>query len=87
MGAFVPYVVRMEVKRNIQRLFPHIPLSGDRNHFNIFYKWLVASNPFSYNGPESFATMIRNVAKQVGDAGQTEVDIAETVDVSEILCV
>ena len=59
----------------------------DRNNFNVFCTWLSANSPYSYNGPDSLTSMVRSVKRLLGDAGQTEADIAETVDETEIMSV
>ena len=47
----------------------------------------MAHSPFNHNDPDSLTTIVKSVAKLLGDAGQTAVDFTQTVDETEIVSV
>jgi hypothetical protein len=89
-GLFTPYIVRSQTKRDMQKLFPHIPLNADRFNFNVLFAWMAKNSPYFYEGPDNMAVMIRKVAASLADPGQTELDTdaaaaeAALIDVSRL---
>jgi hypothetical protein len=71
---YVPYIVRHQAKRNIQKLFPHVPLNANAQNCNVFYTWMQKNSPFFHESDDNLAEMIRHVAHSMADPAQTGVD-------------
>jgi hypothetical protein len=83
--SFVPYIVRTQAKRNMQKLFPHIPLNASAYNFNVFFTWMSKNSPYFYDSEDNLAVMIRNVAASIADPGQTEADTDDAAKETAII--
>ena len=86
IGSYIPYVVRSNTKKHMQKLFPRIPMNADKFSFNVFYTWMLKNSPYAFDSQDNMADTVCKAAHSAADRGQTEADLAEAVEEVETMC-
>jgi hypothetical protein len=82
-GAHVPFVMKAQARRNLQKILPYIPLDSDMFTFGTWISWLEAKSPFqnAFGGTKTcLPDMIKDIAMQIADEGQTALDRHAAID-------
>ena len=76
-GSFIPFVMKSQARRNLQKILAFMPLDSDPFTFGTWLSWLESKSPFQNKFGEtktSLPDMIRSVAGQIGDDAQSMTD-------------
>lgn len=82
---YIPYMMKQQARRNLQKVVTLIPLNSDTSTFDIFLSWLQQFSPYSQakkgaREKDSIKNMIIQVAKSIADPGQAALEL-QNVDV------
>ena len=73
---YIPYVMRAQARKNLQKIVPLIPLDADTFNFSVFLTWLEKSSPYRQYEKGNLARMISDVARTIADDGQANLEAA-----------
>eukprot|EP00959_Pyramimonas_sp_CCMP1952_P341793 7159999-Pyramimonas_sp.AAC.1 len=72
-GEYVPYVMRAQARRNLQKVVPLMPFDCDTFNFNVFLTWLTRNSPYTMKR-DALPEMICKVAASIADEGQAHLE-------------
>ena len=72
-GEYVPYIMRAQARRNLQKIVPLIPLEADTFNFNVFLTWLTRNSPYTMK-KDALPEMIGKIAASLADEGQARLE-------------
>ncbi|CAK0858357.1 unnamed protein product [Prorocentrum cordatum] len=72
-GECVPYVMRAQARRNLQKVVPLMPFDCDTFNFNVFLTWLTRNSPYTMKR-DALPEMICKVAASIADESQAHLE-------------
>lgn len=74
----VPYILKTQPRRNLQRVVQYIPLHVDSGSFGVFETWLSMHSPWNNKDKkDNVSDMVSKIAASIADEGQA---LAETTN-------
>ena len=80
-GDYVPYVLKANARKNLQKILAMVPLDGDMFSFSIFLGWLTKHSPYDnkfeagVDKRDALAKMIQQIADSIADPGQANLEV------------
>ena len=73
---YVPYIMKAQARRNLQKIIPFVPLDVDTFNFGVWFAWLSKFSPYQMSkGSAGLTEMVSKVATSIADPGQADLEL------------